>query len=97
MAQKPETNYILTMCHGSCSDGEKLRFNDLTIIFSILAAIGIWVAFKKGEWPNQVQWIGVQFTLGKDYIMSFPRKFTTEFIVILKRWGGKRVAPVKEL
>ena len=33
MAQKPETNYILTMRYGSCSDGVKLRFNDHILNF----------------------------------------------------------------
>lgn len=70
-----------------------MRFNDHIFNFGRHRNLGR-VAFKKGEWPNQVQWIGVQFTLGKDYIMSFPHKFTTEFIV---KWGGKCVAPVKEL
>ena len=74
------------------------RNSHLALILMTMLAFGFKVSVKKGERAEQVQWIGVRFTLTKDrIIMGIPEKYTKELIQLLQSWDKSGMAPVKQL
>ena len=74
------------------------RNSHLSLILMTMLAFGFKVSVKKGERAEQVQWIGVKFTLTPDYIlMGIPEKYTKELIALLRSWDKSGMAPVKQL
>ena len=78
--------------------GLNSRNNNLAMILTTMAALGLKVATKKGERSSQVQWIGVRFSLSQDHvIVSLPEKYTQEVLQLLEGWQDKGMAPIAEL
>ena len=74
------------------------RNSHLSLILMTMLALGFKVSVKKGERAEQVQWIGVKFTLTTDYIlMGIPEKYTRELIDLLKSWDRAGMASTKQL
>ena len=78
--------------------GLKNRNENLAMLLTTMAALGLKVATKKGERSSQVQWIGVRFSLSQDHvIMSLPEKYTAEVLELLEGWNNKGMATIAEL
>ena len=76
----------------------KERNSILSMILTTLFALGLKVSLKKGMRSNQVQWIGVRFTITEDSIvLGLPDKLLKDLIEVLKSWQNSGMAPIKEL
>ena len=74
------------------------RNSVLAMILTTLFALGMKVSLKKGLRSNQVQWVGVRFTLSEDsIILGLPDKLLEELIETLRSWDKAGMAPIKEL
>ena len=64
-----------------------------------MGAMGLKVAFKKGERANSLQWIGVKFSIvnSSKAVLTLPDKFMAELKATLQSWSNKGYAPLKEL
>ena len=75
------------------------RNSILGFVLYTMAAMGLRVAFKKGERANSLQWIGVKFSVVNmaKVVLTLPEKFMKELREVLQGWSNKGYAPIKEL
>ena len=71
----------------------------LAFLLYTMAALGLRVAFKKGERANSLQWIGVKSSVVNmsKVVLTLPKKFMEELREVLQSWSNKGYAPIKEL
>ena len=71
----------------------------LAFVLVTMAALGLKVAFNKGERSNAVTWVGIRFALvdADTLVVTLPQKFMEELLGLLEELKGRGMAPVRAL
>ena len=75
------------------------RNSNLALVLYTLLALKVKVAMHKGERAAHITWVGVRFSMPDNdtLVVGLPENYLEETKVALESWGGKGMAPLKEL